>query len=399
LDLVCDLVNAGEVIDTSKFCSCRNCTAGECYCGNGIIEPGEQCEATSSNDSCCVNCKFTHNSCDDNDKCTTNDHCDGNHSCIGIPKCPSSTDCRTISCDPLVGECDVTNFVDGLPCGEDIPGKTGVKDLCNRRCIAGICHSEMISCTDSNTADCKSPVCVPETGLCNGTTHSKALSICSDGDLCTFSDVCDDNGRCGGKPIICEKKDDNPCTISTCNSKTGSCETKNLEGDVPCDSDDDKCTLDYCRNGVCIAGYRKQCDASTTCIIHSCNRESGDCEPSYTNNTCNDEDICTENDHCFFGKCKGNTTERTLALLECGSPFMVSSRNDATIPIAVITTLAGSALFAALIGLAIWFKKSRQSKLLDPATWSPENFTTVAANPLYKESAVAVDNLLYEVSS
>jgi hypothetical protein len=74
-------------------------------CGNGVLEPWEQCEPTGPND-CCnrATCQFDAGaSCDDGNPCTTTDHCDAAGSCIPGPPLVCEAPCEDPVCDPLNG--------------------------------------------------------------------------------------------------------------------------------------------------------------------------------------------------------------------------------------------------------------------------------------------------------
>jgi cysteine-rich repeat protein len=100
--VTCDPTRAD--ICTNGTCSCgvgpacaagQACVNGTCVvlCGNGALDPGEQCDDgnTQDGDCCSATCQFETGSCDDGSTCTTNDTCKGG-SCSGTPQ--PTTSCR-----------------------------------------------------------------------------------------------------------------------------------------------------------------------------------------------------------------------------------------------------------------------------------------------------------------
>ncbi len=163
-------------------------------CGNGNIDPGEQCDDgnTTDGDCCSATCAFELDGqiCDDGRFCTLGDSCRQGVCAAGPPR-----------------ECN-----DGNVCTAD-------------RC-------------DEPTASC-----VFDPSLLAG-------AACDDGNACTQQDACG-GGTCGGQPVVCD--DDNGCTAETCDPAIG-CLISNLDG-VACD-DGDGCTdADTCSAGAC-AGSR-----------------------------------------------------------------------------------------------------------------------------------------------
>lgn len=112
---------------------------------------------------------------------------------------------------------------------------------------------------------------------------------------------------------------------------------------TPCNADDDGCTMDLCRAGVCVVEGEADCDDGASCTIDTCrstgsmtftcDREvtggcflDGECVASGTVNpeatcqscdpaqpttwsestgSCDDGDACTEDDACTGGNCVG----------------------------------------------------------------------------------------------
>ena len=143
--------------------------------------------------------------CNDNNACTTGDTCTGGL-CVGGPP---------PSCD------------DGDVC---------TTDSCNAG--TGLCENLAVVCNDNNS--CTDDVCVgPATG-CVYTANN--ANTCTDNDLCTQTDTCQ-NGACvGTNPVLCD--DGNVCTTDTCNPTTGLCVATN--NTAACDDGNPCTTADTC---------------------------------------------------------------------------------------------------------------------------------------------------------
>jgi len=393
-NLTCN-IDAGDVIDVNAACACRKCVAGECKCGNGLVEPGEQCDPGNNNDPCCQNCRFTTNTCDDGNACTTGERCSGTSSGQGACnpgeyKCDASTECQDITCDPAVGVCNVANHADNSTCGP-------TADLCNFRCISGVCDKTPVVCpSDTNQTDCRHQVCEPTTGSCPFVADADATG-CSDNNACTQNDQCT-AGVCVGKAIECPAPDQ--CHNATC--KFGVCVPYNLE-DIPCNADDNLCTVgDVCSGGSCIPGLPKVCNTTGQCDSASCDSMTGQCQSFVVDNslnkTCDDGNICTFQDVCTNGTCAGVNNPALVNATECGFiPIINATPKQVKNTSIIIFAVAGAAaLIGAIAGLAFLIKKIRDSKLLNPDTWNPDTFSSLASNPLYKGSEKAMDNALYE---
>jgi hypothetical protein len=143
-------------------------------------------------DDACTNslCVFTNNTaaCTDGNACTLNDLCSGGVCVGGAPQaCDDGDACTANNCNTGTGQCQFPAIV----------------------------------CDDSNT--CTDDSCSPATG-CVFTPNN--ANVCSDGNLCTTPDVCQ-NGTCVGQnPVVCTP-DANLCTTEECNPATGACVSNN----------------------------------------------------------------------------------------------------------------------------------------------------------------------------
>ena len=164
---------------------------------------------------------------------------------------------------------------------------------------------------------------------------------CSDGNLCTKGDMCTKGGICKGYPIVCPQPKD-PCKVAVCLPDKG-CVVQNAPDGKACD-DHNQCTKgDKCVSGVCKGqnvcecsndidckakgfdlckgpvycierrcvqddSHPVECSTDLVCKVSKCNPETGKCEiedaPDKTE--CNDDNICTADDWCEKGVCKGH---------------------------------------------------------------------------------------------
>ena len=176
-------------------------------CGNGVVNPGEQCDdGNSANGDCCSStCQLdpagtacgsaTSDTCDDPDTCNASGACLLNHKTDGT-LCSDGSACTT-----------------------------------NDACLSGACMGGPApDCNDAN--GCTDDSCNPATGC----VHTPNTAPCDDGNACTTSDACSGGACAGGAALDCD--DGNPCTDDTCNPATGCVHTNNT---APCD-DGNACT-------------------------------------------------------------------------------------------------------------------------------------------------------------
>ncbi len=153
-------------------------------------------------------------------------------------------------------------------------------------------------------------------------------SVCNDGDACTVDDCaagacrnqpkfCGDNnactidscsnGECVRTPKVCD--DGNPNTTDICNMATGcvfTCITGTSCNDGNLCTEEDTCST----SRVCI-GTNKLCNDQNSETTDTCNLTNGECTftpftcPS--GSSCDDGNLCTINDQCSNNQCKGTT--------------------------------------------------------------------------------------------
>ena len=226
--------------------------------------------------------------CDDGDACTDGDTCHDGVCRSGDPlDCGAGDPCVDSACDPASG-C-VVAYRDGLPCDDGDACTTG--DVCDDGgCLPG---PTALLCADDNP--CTDDVC----DALAGCTFVANTAACDDGDPCTEGESCQ-AGECvaPGGPS-CD--DGNPCTDDACAPGEGCVHANNTAG---CD-DADPCSVgDRCVAGICRGGSaRPDCADENPCTDDVCTPRVG-CENPPNTNPCDDDDVCTVDDHCGGGACQ-----------------------------------------------------------------------------------------------
>jgi hypothetical protein len=319
-------------------------------CGNGIVDPGEDCDAGEDGGPCCTaTCDFraAGTPCDDNTVCNGHETCSAFGQCVpGTPlNCNDNNLCTDDGCDPTTGcthtnntaPCDDHNACtagdhcangacqsgapvscnDGNACTTDtcnpLSGchNTGIAGCCttnaqcadtnlctiNERCVNNTCVSDPVNCNDNN--QCTSDTCVPAVGC----VHTALVGApCNDNNACTINDACTDSA-CGGFPLGCD--DGNPCTVDGCDPTSG-CTHTSIPGccltDSQCD-DGNVCNgTETCTNNTCVHGTPLNCNDNNTCTDDGCD-PSGGCTHTDNTDPCEEGNLCTSGDHCMNGIC------------------------------------------------------------------------------------------------
>jgi hypothetical protein len=256
--------------------------------------------------------------CDDEDPCTTGDHCEEG-ACLGEPvplDCVDPQDaCNEAQCDPATGQCVAAPVADGVTCDDG--------DACTiaDHCMDGGCVGDPgAQDCQAQAGPCETGACDPVTGACVFTALEEG-SACDDGDLCTPASTCvlvDDQIACVGAPTDCSALDE-VCSRGVCDPATGACVLTPIpeeEGAI-CD-DDDRCTEgDHCAGGACV-GVPIDLDCSgltSACTQGACDPGTGECVALLRDDgvSCVDGDLCTSGDQCLSGVCVG-----APVALDCG---------------------------------------------------------------------------------
>jgi len=285
------------------------CTKGDvCQGDTCAVGPTYACACKSNAD--CV--QF-----DDGDLCNGVHYCDlATHKCQPNPSskvnCPTvnNTDCLVDTCQPKTGLCKMTVQPDGKSCSDGNVCTAG--DFC----LDGLCKSGPSTCECESHADCASK---EDGNLCNGTL---------------YCDKSGDKPACKLNPasvVSCNKQTGSPCLKSLCNPETAKCAPGPAPDGGPCNDgtlcthkdacvagvcvgkavncdDDNACTNDTCSPSKGCSHVAKVCQDDEPCTQDGCNPDTGKCvfDPAaFNGKLCNaDDNGCTLNDACAWGKCK-----------------------------------------------------------------------------------------------
>jgi hypothetical protein len=332
-----------DVVDTTTFYP-SGFWPGGMPCGNGIIDPMEQCDDgnTVDGDCCSSSCQFessgsacasdgnlctndfcngagacTHPNntapCDDGLFCTVNDACSAG-SCTGATRnCSGAGDqCNVGVCNEASDACVAQPKTNGTTC---IDGNACTQ---TDTCQGGVCTgANPITCTAQDQCHVAG-TCNPLSGVCSNPPATNGAP-CNDGDACTQIDSCQSGSCTGASPVVCTAQDQ--CHVAgTCNPSTGTCSNPPKPNGSTC-SDGDACTqTDSCQSGTCTGANPVTCTAQDQChAVGTCNPSTGTCSnPPKTNGSpCSDGDLCTQTDTCQSGTCTGANPVTCTALDQC----------------------------------------------------------------------------------
>ncbi len=206
----------------------ETCAGGCAACGNGFVDPGEQCDQGAGNGGAGNHCRLDCTLPRCGDGTVDFSHCAGNPDAA----CSSAADCTG-----------------GAAC---VPGEAC--DLGTATCIGGT--NDGAPCcveTDCPGGDCPGDGCTANRDDVPGCCH------------------CD----CSLAPVTCGDCDDgNPCTDDRC--EAGSCVHDLAPDGTSCD-DGNLCNgVATCRAGLCTPGPAPNCDDHDRCTVDSCEGD-GEC--------------------------------------------------------------------------------------------------------------------------
>jgi hypothetical protein len=285
----CSFLSNSAPCDDGNTCTkLDQCKGGTCggvilNCNDGNPCTTDSCDASKG----CVHVATAAQPCDDGSICTVGDTC-VNGGCKGTGiTCGDGNPCTSDSCDPVkgcqfspnTGACSDGNACtvgDSCATGKCVPGKPSLCD-------------DGKPCTDD--------VCNPGDGSCKYGANDK--SPCSDGNPCSADDHCA-GGACTGGAVQVNCDDKNGCTADTCDPGKGCVHLPNPA--APC-TDGNACTyIDVCVNGKCVSGEPTNCNDGNPCTTDSCDASTG-CTHGNTTLPCDDGDACQGPDQCSGGKC------------------------------------------------------------------------------------------------
>jgi cysteine-rich repeat protein len=286
---------------TDDFTVPEGCAAA---CGNGTVEPGEQCDdgGTADGDCCSSTCQFE--SAATECRASAGD-CDLAESCPGdAGTCPADAfEADTTLCRAAADLCDAAEFCPGD--GAQCPGDAFQPDTFECRSAAGVCDLPEL-CTGLGSA---CPADAKSTSLCRGIGGTCDVAESCDGvsDQCPPDQV--DPGLCA---------DSNPCTTEAC--VVLDCQFTDVSDGTLC-ADADLCNGDEtCQAGVCSAGAPLDCDDGDVCTADGCDAVSGclhDPIPECVSGSCGDGALQPElGEECDDGNQEGGDGCAADCLLE-----------------------------------------------------------------------------------
>jgi cysteine-rich repeat protein len=257
-------------------------------CGNGVFNPGEECDDGNLDDNDCCSSVCTNkaagSTCADDGNVCTDDKCNGAGLCLHVN--------NTAACD------------DGLFC------------TINDVCVSRVCQGQARDCSAAADA-CNDGVCDDTADACVPQPKSDG-TVCDDGSACTQADVCQAGVCTGTDPVVCAPLA--PCHEGgVCDPATGQCPTAVSANGTPCD-DGNACTrVDVCQAGACVGTTPVVCNPSDQCHDGAeCNPATGICSNPAPNGTpCDDGNACTRTDTCQNGACTGGNPIVCTALDQC----------------------------------------------------------------------------------
>ena len=171
-------------------------------------------------------------------------------------------------------ELDLLEFAD--------PGSEGSPDLPDLEPADTFESKDSPDVEDDTAEPDLPPVCPHGEGVCEGLTYL----TCLPGSFETVTEDCSDAGV---------------CHTGTCKHAVG-CSKIPLDG-VACD-DGSACTVgDACAEGACLPGAQVPCNDGNECTDDSCDPVAGCLFVPAQDKLCDDQNSCTEGDHCVDGAC------------------------------------------------------------------------------------------------
>ncbi len=187
---------------------------------------------------------------------------------------------------------DCNGIIDDGTCSDGNPCTFG--DVCSAAaCLPG----PATDCTDGNA--CTTDTCAPATGC----SHVPFTGPCNDGNACTEGDSCalvDGVLACTGATKSCH--DENSCTVDSCDPAKG-CVHIVAPVNTACD-DQNACTAnDLCDHDGNCAGTPIACDDGNPCTVDQCDTKGACTFAPGNGGPCEDGDLCTVGDACVLGVC------------------------------------------------------------------------------------------------
>ena len=310
-------------------------------CGNGVVEPGEQCDQGAANGtagSCCNStCTFTSSGtqcrasagvCDVPESCTgtsgacpadafalastvcrsgSGDACDPDETCTGSSAaCPTDVvQPSTFVCRAAAGECDLDEKCSGVAkqaCPSDAkkPSGTACADDGNV-CTTDTCNGSSVLC--QHPPGNAGTVCRASAGPCDVEEKCSGASTSCPADGFVAPSIvcrpaagnCDVAENCTGSGAACPADTFKPSSV-VCRPSVGVCDlAENCTGGSPACPADAKSTA-VCRPAVGQCDQAESCDGHVdTCPPDALRPDGSACDTGL--------DICSVPDSCMRGVC------------------------------------------------------------------------------------------------
>ncbi len=279
-----EVLVTGDCSDENPCTVADHCVEGTCMGDQVECDDGNPCT-----DNVCTEtggCEYPANSapCDDDNPCTLADQCNDG-TCTGTP----------VDCDCLADE-DCLELEDGDQCNGTLACDT---ETLPYKCVVD--PATVVTCPDpeGENSFCLQANCDPGTGACSFAPNHEGF-LCDNANACTVNDKCVDGECAGGKEVNCN--DGNPCTDDSCDGEVGCIHANN---GAPCD-DGQLCSKgDTCSAGTCTGGQEVDCNDGNDCTADNCDNQLGCIHELLDGGQCNDGNLCTETDSCHDGVCVG----------------------------------------------------------------------------------------------